>query len=58
MGNHLKGCHLPSCRRGLRCKFGKALLKKISRSFRRQTKRAVGQGKEPPHALSVPHTDY
>lgn len=58
MANHLKGCNHPSCRRGLRCQSGKALLKKIARKFRLRTKQAVGQGKEPPHALSVPHTDY
>jgi hypothetical protein len=57
MGNHLKVCGHPTCRKGKRTALGKALLKRAVRRIRHTAKRALRAGREVPQAESVTHLD-
>lgn len=56
-GNPYKMCQCPSCREGLRRKFGGAVAKRVARSFRRQGKAALRKGEAGPTSISFRYLD-
>lgn len=56
-GNPLKGCQCALCRDGLRRGWGDVVAKRVSRSFRHQTKAALRNGQEAPEKISLGYTD-
>lgn len=57
MSNHMKFCSCQACKRGRHSKFGKTIVRQITRRFRRLTKQSLQKGEDPPKIISVPYTD-